>query len=194
VTTEQKFMTADETDRYVDGRIKQAMHPKRGVIGQLGVLVTNIAIIVLIVLGIAVFLFVLRINYGLPVPLPANIVGTAAVTFSTAAAPLPTARQVQQQPASMPAPPSSGADPWPTLTPEPPTPTQEAAPPVALPNLVPSNPDDNPGFNCGVEPGMDPNATCDPGGEIQSSSIPKKGPRHVGERGSEKIGPEEGGE
>jgi len=191
----EQYMTPDETDRYVDERVRQILkqHPKRGIIGRVWGLIVGLIWLVLIGLVIAVFAFAARIQYGLPIPLPANLVSTAAVTFSTAAAPLPTARQVQQQPSGG-APVIVGAPAWPTLTPEPPTLTQEAAPPVALPNLVPSNPDDNPGFNCGVEPGMDPNATCDPDGEIQSSSIPKAGPHHVGERGSEKAGPEEGGE
>jgi len=189
----QEFMTAEETDRYVDDRIRRAMHPKRSIVGRVWGLITALLWLVLIGLVIAVFAFAARVQYGLPIPLPSSMVSTAAVTFSTAAAPLPTARQVPAggAPPAAPAPPSDqGAAPWPTLTPEQPAPTQEVAPVIVVqPNLAPSSPQSNPGFTCGVEPGMDPNATCDPDEGAQSLSIPKAGPRHVGERGSEKVGP-----
>lgn len=158
---------------------------KRGIVGRVWGLIVGLIWLALIGLVITVFAFAARVQYGIPIPLPVNMVSTAAITFSTAAAPLPTARQVQQQPMPI----IVGAPAWPTLTPEAKqTPTPELAPDVApimaQPNLVPSKPGDNPGFSCGVEPGMDPNATCDPDEDAQSLSVPS-----VGERGSDKAGP-----
>jgi hypothetical protein len=125
----EQYMTADETDRYIDERIKRAMRPKRGIVGRVWGLIIGLIWLVLIGLVIAVFAFAARVQYGLPIPLPESLVSTAVVSFSTAAAPLPTARQVQQQPVG-------GAQPalvpfyratdepaQPTTTPEP---TQEA--------------------------------------------------------------------
>jgi len=99
--TEQQFMSADETDRYIDERIQKALkqRPKRGIIQRAGGLVWGLLWLVLICTVIAVFAFALRVQYGIPIPLPASLVATAGVAFSTAAAPLPTAARVQQQPA-----------------------------------------------------------------------------------------------
>jgi hypothetical protein len=117
----QEYMTPDETDRYIDERIRRAMHPKRGIVGRVWGLITGLIWLVLIGLVIAVFAFAARVQYGLPIPLPQSLVSTAAVTFSTAAAPLPTARQVPvggaQPVPAQPAFVDHGAAPWPTLTP-----------------------------------------------------------------------------
>lgn len=112
--TEQHFMTADETDRYIDGRIQRALKPRRGIVQRAGGFIGSLLWIVLILSVITVFAFAARVQYGLPIPLPDSLVATAGVAFSTAAAPLPTARPEQQ-----PAQPIGGAAPWPTLTPEP---------------------------------------------------------------------------
>jgi len=120
----EQYMTPEETDRYVDERIRRAMHPKRGIVGRVWGLIVGLIWLVLIGLVIAVFAFAARVQYGLPIPLPQSLVSTAAVTFSTAAAPLPTARRQEPGAAQQPAP---ALVPFyrPTVVEEQPTPTPE---------------------------------------------------------------------
>lgn len=168
----EQFMTADETDRYIDERIKRAMRPERGIIGRAWGLIVGALWLALIVLVILVFALAARVQYGLPIPLPESLVATAGVTFSTAAAPLPTARQagVPQQPAPALVPFYRGteAPEQPTGTPEP----TQGEPYTVKANLGMSSPASNPGFSCGVEPGMDPNATCATAEPIDPEAAP----------------------
>lgn len=151
----EQFMTPEETDRYIIDLIRRVTgQRKSGVLHRVWGLVIGALWLTLIGLVIAVFAFALRVQYGMPIPIPDSLVATAAVTFSTAAAPLPTA-QIQQR-REPPALPVAGAAPWPTLTPTQ-VPVIAPAPlPTPLAHLVLSKPADNPGFDSQVEPGNQP--------------------------------------
>lgn len=147
---------------------------KLGLIRRVCGLIVGALWLILISVVIAAFAFALRVQYGVPIPLPDSLVRTAAVTFSTAAAPLPTARVEQNRPSNS-LPGIIGAPAWPTLTM-----TQEAATVEALPTATPpahlvlSKPGDNPGFNSQVEPGNQPTPVvggADPGDDAPPPSL-----------------------
>lgn len=162
----EQFMSADETDRYIDERVKKtlAQRPKVGPLRRLGQMVGNVVIIALIALVALVFALVARLQYGVPVPLPASLVATAGVVYSTSVAPprnspaLPPQRPVAAQEGGAPAlvpfwgsPVVEEPTPAPTLTvPAAPTPTpgfwtpeeetQVAATATAFIEIIPTAP------------------------------------------------------
>lgn len=96
--------------------VADAPAKKRGFIQRVWGVVIGALWLALAGLVIAVFAFALRIQYGVPVPIPDALVRTAAVTFSTAAAPSARARVERDRPAQQPGG-LGGAPAWPTLTP-----------------------------------------------------------------------------
>lgn len=95
---EQQFMSADETDRYVDSRIERALQerrraPRRGFMQSVGRAVNIIVSLVLFSLLGAVLYYIAAMQYHLPLPL--NLTATEQTVYSTsvpAQQPLPTQR------------------------------------------------------------------------------------------------------
>ncbi len=76
-------MTDDEYLRLV----RAGRQPKISPLRRLGQTVGNIIIFVMIALVALVFALVLRLQYGVPIPLPAGLVATAGVVYSASVAP-----------------------------------------------------------------------------------------------------------